>query len=610
MLTLSSIGRAQQLQRVLPWEVGMDASRLALVDSVLLRAVQQGEIPGAVLAVVRHGKMAYLKAFGQRALEPQKEPMSIDTQFDMASCSKPMSTALCAMILIEQGRLRLQDAVNLYLPEFEDWQDGTNITIRVQDLLTHTSGLPPYAPVAQLQKQYGSPCRDSLMHYIATCPRQFAPRTNFQYSCLNYVTLQYLIEHISGQSLRDFARLHIFQPLGMTHTDYHPCRLDEKERWVNRPGLEVSYPIAPTERQANGQMLCGQVHDPLARILNAGISGNAGLFSTADDIAILCAMLQNGGSWNGRRILSPLGVEAMRRVPREVMPFGRTLGWDSYSPYASNNGNLFSPSTYGHTGYTGTSIVIDPETDTSVILLTNAVHPVDSKSVVRLRTLVANTVAASILSPYHQGRCGIEPTPHYRKRYLQFDNEPAITDKDLVMLGNSLTEGGGDWGKLLGMKHVVNRGIIGDDVPGITQRLHQILPAQPRAICLLTGANDVSHDLSVDSIAHSICHLAEQILRECPKTHLYLQSLLPINESFNRYKRLLGKTSHFAAINHQLEAWVKERNDPRLTFVNLYPLFTESEGSEVLKAELTTDGLHLRPEGYSIWSKALKKAIK
>ena len=118
MLTLSSIGRAQQLQRVLPWEVGMDASRFALVDSVLLRAVQQGEIPGAVLAVVRHGKMAYLKAFGQRALEPQKEPMSIDTQFDMASCSKPMSTALCAMILIEQGRLRWRDSVNVYLPVF------------------------------------------------------------------------------------------------------------------------------------------------------------------------------------------------------------------------------------------------------------------------------------------------------------------------------------------------------------------------------------------------------------------------------------------------------------------------------------------------------------
>lgn len=612
LLTISCVGKTQQLEHVLPWEVGLDASRLSLADSVLLRAIHQGEIPGAVLAVVRHGKMGYLKAFGQRALEPATEPMSIDTQFDMASCSKPMSTALCAMILIEQGRLRLQDAVNLYLPEFEDWQDGTKASICVQDLLTHTSGLPPYAPVAQLHEQYGSPCSDSLMHYIATCPRQFAPRTNFLYSCLNYVTLQCIIERISGQSLRDFAQQHIFQPLGMTHTDYRPCLQDDKGRWVNPPATAaaVTPPIAPTERQANGQVLRGQVHDPLARILSAGISGNAGLFSTASDVALLCAMLQNGGSWNGHRILSPLGVEAMRRVPRQAKPFGRTLGWDIYSPYASSNGNLFSPSTYGHTGYTGTSILIDPETDTSVILLTNAVHPVDAGSVVRLRTLVANAVAASIVSPYHQGPCGIQPTPHYRERYLQFAAEPAITSHDLVMLGNSLTEGGGDWGKRLGMEHVVNRGIIGDDVPGITQRLHQILPAQPRAICLLTGANDVSHDLSVDSIAHSICRLAQHILHQCPSTHLYLQSLLPINESFGRYKRLQHKTSHFAAINRQLQAWVNQLNHPRLTFVPLYPLFTQGEDSEVLRAELTTDGLHLNEQGYRIWSKALKKVLK
>ena len=613
LLGCSCLGRAQQLERVLPWEVGMDAQRLTQADSVLIRAVQQGEIPGAVLAVVRHGKMGYLKAYGHRSVEPTVTPMTTDTQFDMASCSKPMSTALSAMVLIEQGRLRLQDAVSLYLPAFQNWQSANGphkVTIRVQDLLTHTSGLPPYAPVAQLQEQYGSPCADSLMHYIATCPRDFEPRTDFQYSCLNYVTLQHIIETITGQSLRDFAQQHIFQPLGMSHTDYHPCRQDSKKGWVNTPEAQLTNPIAPTERQADGQVLRGQVHDPLARILNGGISGNAGLFSTADDIAILCAMLQNSGSWNGHRILSPLGVEAMRRVPREVTPFGRTLGWDIYSPYASNNGNLFSPATYGHTGYTGTSIVIDPETDTSVILLTNAVHPVDEKNVVRLRTLVANAVAASILCPYDQSSCGIEPTPHYRKRYLQFAEEPSITSQDLVMLGNSLTEGGGDWGKRLNMKHVINRGIIGDDVPGITQRLHQILPAQPRAICLLTGANDVSHDLSVDSIAHSICHLAEKILRECPKTHLYLQSLLPINESFKRYKRLNGKTSYFAAINSQLQAWVNKRNDPRLTFINLYPLFTEHEGSEVLQAELTTDGLHLREEGYRIWSKALKKALK
>ena len=123
--------------------------------------------------------------------------------------------------------------------------------------------------------------------------------------------------------------------------------------------------IAPTEKQPNGQVLFGQVHDPLARVMNGGISGNAGVFSCADDIAILCAALQNGGEWNGRRILSPLGVKAMRTVPRTTASLGRTLGWDNFTAYASNNGDLFGPNTYGHTGYTGTSIIIDPDNDTS-----------------------------------------------------------------------------------------------------------------------------------------------------------------------------------------------------------------------------------------------------
>ena len=139
----------------------------------------------------------------------------------------------------------------------------------------------------------------------------------------------------------------------------------------------------------------GQVHDPLARDMNLGISGNAGIFTTAEDLAILCAALQNGGELNGTRILSPLAVKAMRTVPRDEAPLGRALGWDVYSDYASNLGNMFSPETYGHTGYTGTSVLIDPVNDISVILLTNRAHPDDAGAVVRLRTLVANAVAVA-----------------------------------------------------------------------------------------------------------------------------------------------------------------------------------------------------------------------
>lgn len=597
------LGMAQPLPRVAPEQVGMDSRHLQYADQAIETAIVEDGIPGAVLAVVRHGKMAYLKAYGNRRVYPKTEPMTTNTVFDMASCSKSMSTAISTLILAEQGKLRMLDPVSRYIPNFKDWEsaDGKEKqTIRIADLMTHTSGLPPYAPVAEVSKQYGSPNPDGLMEYIATCPRDFRPQTDFQYSCLNYITLQHIIETVSGQSLRQFAKEHIFDVLGMTHTDYLPCIQDKKGNWVNTEDLpEWASLIAPTEKQPNGQVLCGQVHDPLARIMNGGISGNAGVFSCAEDIAVLCAALQNGGEWNGRRILSPLGVKAMRTVPRATASLGRTLGWDCFTAYASNNGDFLSPNTYGHTGYTGTSIVIDPNTDTSVILLINAVHPEDGHGVVRLRSLVANAVAASIIdregmAKYHD---------HYYKRFVQFMDEPAITDKDVVMLGNSLTENGGDWGKRLGKKHVVNRGIIGDEVMGVYERLHQILPGHPKKLFLMIGINDVSHNLTADSIAGMIRLTVERIQRESPETELHLQSLLPINESFGRYKLLTGKTDLVPEINTRLKALAQEK---KIDFINLFPLFAEGN-TNVLRKDLTTDGLHLNEEGYKIWAKALKK---
>lgn len=622
---------AQPLQRVAPEQVGMDSHKLMYADEAIETAIADKEIPGAVLAVVRNGKMAYLKAYGNRRVYPAVEPMTVNTIFDMASCSKSMSTAVCTMILAERGKIRLSDPVSRYIPGFKDWtsEDGkTSKTIRIADLLTHSSGLPPYAPVAELEKKYGSPNPAGLMEYIAGCRRDFKPQTDFQYSCLNFITLQHIIETVSGQSLRDFARENIFDVLGMNHTDYLPCHRDKNGRWINIVDEETRgqgkertkgqgdkptsaansqfsilhsqlQEVAPTEKQPDGQVLCGQVHDPLARVMNGGISGNAGVFSCADDIALLCAALQNGGEWNGRRILSPLGVKAMRSVPRATADLGRTLGWDCFTAYASNNGDLFGPHTYSHTGYTGTSIVIDPDNDTSVILLINAVHPEDGHSVVRLRSLVSNAVAASL---YPAPRTY---TDHYYQRFLQFMDEPAIGSKDIVMLGNSLTENGGDWAARLGNKHVRNRGIIGDEVMGVYDRLHQILPGHPAKLFLLIGVNDISHDLTADSIVGMIRTTVERIRRESPDTRLYLQSLLPINESFGRYKRLTGKTAMIPEINRQLEALAREKG---ITYIDLFPLFTE-KGSNVLRADLTSDGLHLKEEGYKIWAKAIRKRI-
>ena len=602
---------AQPLARVAPEQVGMDSRRLMYADEVIETAIANKDIPGAVLAIVRDGKMAYLKAYGNKRVYPTVEPMTTETVFDMASCSKTMSTAVCTMILVERGKIRLSDAVSVYLPGFQNWtsEDGKEKkTIRVADLLTHTSGLPSYGPTSQLEKQYGSPSPEGLLEYIKTCKRQFKPQTDYTYSCLNFITLQNIIEKISGQTLREFARENLFDVLGMDYTDYLPTVRDKKGNWINTADahwadlVEGDWHdvIAPTEKQANGQVLCGQVHDPLARIMNGGISGNAGIFSRAEDIAILCAALQNGGEWNGRRILSPQTVKAMRTVPRgDVAKFGRTLGWDNFSGYASNQGDLFGWNTYGHTGYTGTSIIMDPDNNTSVILLINSVHPEDGHSVVRLRSLVANAVAGSIC-----------PAPrsyfaHYYKRFLQFMDEPAITSKDIVMLGNSLTEGGGDWGKRLGKDNVINRGISGDEVMGVYDRLHQILPGKPAKIFLLIGVNDVSHDLSTDSIVYRIDQTLTRIQKESPDTKVYLQSLLPINESFNRYKRLTNKTYQIPEINARLETLAKEK---KITFINLYPLFTE-KGTNVLKKELTYDGLHLNDEGYKVWVDAIKKKM-
>lgn len=571
---------AQPLQRVAPEQAGMNSRQLAYADKAIEEAIEQEDIPGAVLAVVHQGKLAYLKAYGCKQTYPTAEPMDVHTVFDMASVSKSMSTAICAMILVERGQLRLSDPVTLYIPEFSG-------EIHVSDLLTHTSGLPPYAPVGELAEKYGSPNPKGLIDYIAACKTDFKPGSAFQYSCLNYITLQHIIETISGQSLRDFAKANLFVPLGMQHTDY--C-----------PSGELLSRCAPTEKQKDGSVLKGVVHDPLARIMNGGVSGNAGVFSDANDVAILAAMLLNNGEYNGRRILSALGVKAMRSIPRQVSPFGRSLGWDVFSPYASNHGDLLSPNTYGHTGYTGTSIVIDPDNDLAIVLLTNSVHPDDNGKSIRLRSLVANAVAASV---YPTERIY---TDHYYKRFLQFEDEPAIGPKDIVMLGNSLTEGGKDWGARLNKKNIRNRGIIGDEAMGVYDRLHQILPGHPAKLFLLIGINDVSHDLTADSVVTLITLLVDRIQRESPETKLYLQSLFPINESVCKYKTMIGKTDIVPEINRKLEALATSRKIP---FINLFPLFTE-KGTNVLRKELTRDGLHLTEEGYEIWGKKLKKYLR
>jgi CubicO group peptidase (beta-lactamase class C family) len=379
---------AQPLLKVTPEQAGMDSKRLSNVDRIIGESIKKGEIPGAVIAVVRDGKMVYLKAYGNKSVYPDTVKMAVNTVFDLASVSKPVGTAIAFMQLVEQGRVRLTDNVSMYIDGFKPYVDsatGRKIDIRVIDLLTHSSGLPPYAPVADIVAKNGAPNPKALIDWIANCKRDFKPTTKFQYSCLNFVTLQNILQNLTGMKLMDYSKKNVFDVLGMKNTMYNPTG-------------ETLKLVAPTEKQKDGSVILGKVHDPIARILNDGNSGNAGVFSNAEDLSILAAAMMNGGEYNGKRILGKLTVDVMTTVPESVKELGRSLGWDNYSSYASNNGNLFHPTkTFSHTGYTGTSIVIDPVSKTAVILLSHRVHPADVGSVVRLRALVANAVAGSIV---------------------------------------------------------------------------------------------------------------------------------------------------------------------------------------------------------------------
>lgn len=378
---------AQNLERVKPGEVGMDAARLEKVDDVINASIEKKEIPGAVLAVVRDGKMAYFKAYGNKSVYPKVEPMKENTVFDLASCSKVIGTTMSMHHLLEQGAFRLTDRVDMYIPGFQPYVDpktGEKVHIRIVDLMTHTSGLPSYVSPDVVIKAKGKADPDSLMSYICTMKRQYKPTTDYVYSCLNFITLQNILQNITGKTLADYAQENIFDVLGMKHTTYLP---------KNKP--EILKHVAPTEKQPDGKCLIGEVHDPLARVMNHGNSGNAGLFSNAEDLAIMAAALMNGGNYNGKQVLGKLTVENMTKVPEHVAQFGRSLGWDNAG---SNSGNLFHPTkTFGHTGYTGTSFIVDPVSKTAVILLAHRVHPADVGSVVRLRALVANIVAGSIV---------------------------------------------------------------------------------------------------------------------------------------------------------------------------------------------------------------------
>jgi uncharacterized protein YbbC (DUF1343 family)/CubicO group peptidase (beta-lactamase class C family) len=348
---------------------------LPAVDAVIQQAIQEKQIPGAVLVVGHDGAVVYRKAYGERALEPRREPMTLDTVFDLASLTKVIVTTTAMMQLVEQGKVRLSDPVAKYLPEFA--QNGKD-DITVRQLLVHFSGLEKDLDLKAAwegkQTAYGMAFADAP---------EDPPGSKFTYSDVNFIVLGALVERVTGETLEEYAERHIFVPLKMTRTRFAPPT-DLGSGWIEK--------IAPTQYDEHEHMLWGVVHDPTARRMG-GVAGHAGLFSTGDDLAKFAQALLNGGDG----ILSALTVEKMTRPEQPpAAPVLRGFGWDIDSPFSSNRGDLLPVGSYGHTGWTGTSIWIDPTTETYIILLTNAVHPRGKGTAVALRSKVATAVAAGL----------------------------------------------------------------------------------------------------------------------------------------------------------------------------------------------------------------------
>jgi CubicO group peptidase (beta-lactamase class C family) len=375
-----------------PESVGLSSSHLKHIGEAIAAAIQAGELPGAVVLAARHGRIAYCQAFGSRSLRPKSEPMTTDTIFDMSSLTKVMATTPSIMRLVEDGVLRLDDKVKRYLPDFTG---GGKDAITLRHLLTHYSGLPADFDLSKQWFGYSAALEE--LWKINADPE---PGKEFRYSDLNYIALGEIIRVASGKTLDAIARENIFAPLDMTDTGF-------------LPSAKLRPRIAPTETRRNtlkylkgqsslatlDQMLRGEVHDPTAWRMG-GVAGHAGLFSSARDVAIYAQMLLDDGIFQGARILSPVSVQAMIRPQSPAnAPDIRGLGWDLDSIYSSPRGDLVE-SGYGHTGFSGTSLWVYPQTGSFVIVLSNRVHPDGGKDINHVRGAIANIVAAAISDPH------------------------------------------------------------------------------------------------------------------------------------------------------------------------------------------------------------------
>ena len=347
--------------------------RSAELDAVIEDAIREDRIPGATLAIGYRGEIVHAKAYGFRALEPRREPMTLDTVFDIASLTKVIATTPALMRLFEQGKLRLNDPVSRYLPEFE----GGKSPVTVRNLLTHFSGLRPDLDTEPAWSGYETGIHKALAE-VPSAP----PGARFAYSDINFILLGEIVRRLSGRSLAEYAREIVFAPLGMQDTGFLPA-----------PALLSR--IAPTER-IGGRLLRGVVHDDTARFMG-GVAGHSGVFSTASDLCRFAFLMLNGGELGGVKLFEPL-TQRKFTTPQSPpdQPVLRGLGWDIDSPLSGNRGELFPLGSYGHTGFTGTSLWIDPASRSFVLLLANSVHPHRRPAITALRGRLATVAAAAL----------------------------------------------------------------------------------------------------------------------------------------------------------------------------------------------------------------------
>ncbi|HWC77981.1 MAG TPA: exo-beta-N-acetylmuramidase NamZ domain-containing protein, partial [Blastocatellia bacterium] len=402
-------GSASRNERVSTGAAGVDVNALARIDELVAEAIQDRKLPGAVVLVGHDDRVVYRKAYGNRALVPKTEPMTLDTIFDIASLTKVVATATSIMILVERGKLTLADPVALHIPEFGRFGKER---ISIEQLLTHRAGLPPDNEIAD----YVGVTIDPLQLIYELRP-SYEPGSRFVYSDVGYIVAAEIVRRISGKRIDQFADENIFRPLGMTDTFY--CPLSGVSGPVKAQGVQRASGneqrdgnhthratdqgqrpitrIAPTENR-EGRWMRGEVHDPRAYEMG-GVAGHAGLFSTADDLAIFCQMIIGGGEYRGVRILAPYTIARM--VSPHSLPVSqmRGIGWDVNTSYSSNRGDLLPVGTFGHTGFTGTSMWLDPAAESFLIVLTNRVHPDGKGDVGRLRSLLASIFAGALTNP-------------------------------------------------------------------------------------------------------------------------------------------------------------------------------------------------------------------